>query len=76
MCKEENIEFLKENINKDINIINMGNDLESISKNIFTDLRNADNYNCDIIIIQGVIPKGIGLAIMNRLLRACNYEII
>ena len=76
MCIEENVQFLKDNIKSNVNIINMGNDLESISKNIFTDLRNADKYNCDIIIIQGVSSKGLGLAIMNRLLRACNYEII
>ena len=45
-------------------------------KNIFTDLRKADKTNADLIIIQGVSTDGLGLAIMNRLLRACNFNII
>jgi len=32
--------------------------------------------NVDIIIIEGVDQKDIGLAIMNRLLRACSYNYI
>ena len=73
MCLSENIEFFK---NNNITIIDMGNSLEDVSKNIFTDLRKADTYNADLIIIQGVTTKGLGLAIMNRLLRACNFNII
>lgn len=57
-------------------ILDMGNNLEEVSKNIFTTLRKADSYNADLIIIQGVPTDGIGLAIMNRLLRACNYNVI
>lgn len=76
MCTTENVEFFKNILNNNVKIINMGNDLDSISKNIFTDLRKADNYNIDLIIIQGVSSEGLGLAIMNRLLRACNYKIL
>lgn len=50
--------------------------LEEISKNLFTDLRKVDNYNPDIVIIEGVDKFGIGLAIMNRLIRACEYNYI
>ena len=39
-------------------------------------LRKADKTNADLIIIQGVSTDGLGLAIMNRLLRACNFNII
>ena len=53
----------------------MGASLEDVSKNIFTDLRKADKENVDLIIIQGVSSEGLGLAIMNRLLRACNYNL-
>ena len=35
----------------------------------------ADKYKADLIIIQGVSTKGLGLAITNRLLRACNYNV-
>ena len=56
------------------NVINMGskNNLEEIAKNIFSILREIDNFNADIVIFEGVEPKGIGIAIMNRLEKACN----
>ena len=59
-----------------LEIFNMGNSLDEMSQRIFTDLRKADSYNVDLIIIQGVSTDGLGLAIMNRLLRACNYNLI
>lgn len=49
---------------------------KEISKNIFTILRKVDNYNPDIVIIEGVKSEGLGLAIMNRLIRACSYNYI
>lgn len=50
--------------------------LEQISQNIFTTLRKVDTYPIDLVIIEGVTKEGIGLAIMNRLLRACEYNYI
>lgn len=60
------------------NIIKMGskNNLEEISKNIFKILRQVDNYNVNKVIIEGVEKEGLGLAIMNRLIRACEYNFI
>lgn len=51
-------------------------DLEEISRNIFTTLRKVDTYPIDLVIVEGVTKEGIGLAIMNRLLRACEYNYI
>ena len=48
--------------------------LEEISHNIFSLLRKADKDNSDIIIIEGVEKKGLGIAIMNRLLRSCSFN--
>ena len=64
------------NLSKLINLqtIDMGDNLEEISKNIFTILRKVDKYNPDIVIIEGVEKEGLGLAIMNRLIRACEYN--
>lgn len=70
LCKEENLD--KYNIKDKLN---MGKTLEEISRNIFTLLRKADKYNADLIIIEGVEKTGLGLAIMNRLLRACAHKI-
>ena len=50
--------------------------LNEIAKNIFTDLRKVDSFNPDIVIIEGVVQEGIGLAIMNRLIRACEYNYV
>ena len=71
ICKTKNID--KYNLK---NKLNMGNTLEEISQNIFTLFRKADKYNADIILIEGVEKDGLGLAIMNRLLRACSHNYI
>lgn len=58
------------------NSISYGESLEEISHNIFRVLRQVDKYKVDIVIIEGVSTEGLGLAIMNRLLRACSYNYI
>jgi len=50
--------------------------LDEISHNIFTLLRKVDNDNSDLIIIEGVDKVGLGIAIMNRLIRSCGYNYI
>jgi len=52
------------------------NNLDEISHNIFSLLRKADKYNPDLIIIEGVKKERLGIAIMNRLIRASNYNFI
>lgn len=60
------------------NIIDIGSkdNLEEITRNIFTKLRQAEKLSPDIIIVEGIEKKGLGLAIMNRLLYACNNNYI
>lgn len=58
------------------NKLNLGDSLEEISKNIFTMLRKVDSYNVNLVIIEGVKKEGLGLAIMNRLIRACEHNYI
>lgn len=58
------------------NKLDMGDSLEEISKNIFTLLRKVDSYKVDLVIIEGVKKEGLGLAIMNRLIRACEHNYI
>ena len=55
---------------------NMGESLEDIAKNIFTLLRQVDKEKVDLVIIEGVGEKGLGLAITNRVIRACSYQYI
>ena len=58
------------------NKLDMGESLEEVSKNIFTLLRKVDKYNVNLVIIEGVKKEGLGLAIMNRLIRACEHNYI
>lgn len=73
-CKQ-NIEKYKEVTDS---IINIGSceELSEISQNIFSTLREVDKINADFVIIEGVKQEGIGLAIMNRLIRACGNNYI
>ena len=59
-------------------IIDMGSkdNLDEIAKNIFSCLKKADNLTPDIVIIEGVKQNGVGIAIMNRLIKACNDNYI
>lgn len=71
MCKTRN----KDKYNSK-NIIEMGYTLDEIGKNIFTLLRKVDGYKVELVIIEGVKKEGLGLAIMNRLIRACEHNYI
>lgn len=69
VCRSSNVKFFK-------NTIDMGESLENISHNIFHILREVDKTNFDLVIIEGVKKEGLGVAIMNRLIRACSYNYI
>lgn len=71
VCRDKN--FDKYNTK---NKIKMGNSLDEMAHNIFSILRQVDNYNVDIVIIEGMQKDGLGLALNNRLLRACEYNYI
>lgn len=50
------------------------NNLDEVSHRIFSLLRKVDDYNVNIAIIEGMPLDGLGLAIMNRLIRACEHD--
>ncbi len=56
--------------------LNYGDNLVTIAHNIFKLLREADKFNGEVILIESVEPVGLGLAIMNRLIRTCEYHYI
>lgn len=67
----------KDKINCDKYIeISSINNLEEFSKRIYTELRKVDKCNVSLVIIEGVRKSGLGLAIMNRLIRTCEYNIV
>lgn len=50
------------------------NNIEEYAKNIYSKLRKADTLEAKVILIMGVKKEGLGIAIMNRLLRTCEYD--
>ena len=52
------------------------NNLQEISSNIFSSLRKVDKLNCNLAIIEGLEKKNLGLSIMNRLVRACENNVV
>ena len=55
---------------------NYGDNLVEIAHNIFRLLRESDKLNADVILIEATNTTGLGLAIMNRLIRTCEYNYI
>ena len=55
---------------------NYGDDLVTIAHNIFKLLRCADKEKAEVILIEATDTTGLGLAIMNRLVRTCEYNYI
>jgi len=69
----ENMAYCKANVVKGLG--NRG-DFATIAKNLFRLLREFDDEKIDVIIAEGMAPQGLGLAVMNRLRRAANFNII
>lgn len=61
---------------KDYKCLDIGsiNNLDEVSHKIFSTLRKIDNFDIDLAIIEGMPLSGLGLAIMNRLIRACEHD--
>lgn len=59
-------------------VISMGdrNHPDTIASNLFNCFREFDNLNIQVILAEAIDVAGIGLAVMNRLVRASGYNII
>ncbi|SHE58467.1 L-threonylcarbamoyladenylate synthase [Caldanaerobius fijiensis DSM 17918] len=51
-------------------------DALGIARNLFDVLREFDNAGVDIIYAEAIDEEGLGLAIMNRLVKAAGYKIL
>jgi len=80
LFKKKNIAIVGLNsmkkIYEDVDFYGIGDNLNEFSKNIFSKLRELDMFNYDYILIESVNLDGIGLAIMNRLIRTCGYNVL
>ena len=50
--------------------------LEEVAQNLFDALRKCDEEEVDIIFAEGFELRGMGLSIMNRLLKACSGKVV
>lgn len=57
-------------------VIELGNTLDEVAKNLFDVLREMDKRKIDIVYSESFSSEGIGQAIMNRLLKSAGYKII
>lgn len=59
-------------IRPDKNLIGriLSNDIEVYAKELFHSLRDLDLQDVDVILVESVEPRGLGLAIMDRLIKA------
>ncbi len=73
ICTDELCSLLK-----DYHTFNLGSigDIETIAKNIFLALRTMDEQNIKKIYIEAIKEQELGTAIMNRLIKAANKNII
>jgi L-threonylcarbamoyladenylate synthase len=52
------------------------NNPAEVARNLFRLLREFDEEEVDIILAEGVPPRGLGLAVMNRLRRAASFNVL
>lgn len=59
-------------------LLNLGdrNNLEEVANSLFDHLRKCDEEKVDIIFAEGFELRGMGLSIMNRLLKACAGKVV
>ncbi len=54
----------------------LGGTMQEMAQNLFDALRRADDCGVDAIYFEAVDKAGIGLAIMNRVIRAAGFDIV
>jgi L-threonylcarbamoyladenylate synthase len=68
--------FFSEVKNKDVfsitKVLSTNNDLREAAANLFSYLHELESMNLDMIFIEKVEMKGLGIAIMDRLTKAVN----
>ncbi len=66
-CKMIYLGLRDSNIDSDDSI-----NADKIAEGLFSSLREVDNQNIDLVIVEGISEKKIGLAVMNRLRKAAS----
>lgn len=76
ICTDETKDFYKESMSAIIISVGSRVEQETIAHNLFNTLRIFDEENIDIILGEGVEFSDLGVAIMNRMMKAASGKII
>jgi L-threonylcarbamoyladenylate synthase len=76
LCANENAQRYEHLENAYILPMGSYDNHDEISKSLFVNLRKAEACEPKLVLIESVKRKGLGLALMNRLIRACGYNIV
>ena len=57
-------------------ICDAGKDMAALAENLYTELREFDRQQVDVILGEGVPTQGLGLAIMNRMRKSAGHNIL
>ncbi|NLF27119.1 MAG: threonylcarbamoyl-AMP synthase [Clostridiales bacterium] len=57
-------------------VLSLGKDESAMAAALFRALREADRLGAEQILCECVEPEGVGLAVMNRLLRAAGFRVV
>ena len=62
----------------DVETVTLGSesDLKAVGRNLFSGMRELDNYGLDVILVRSLKSEGLGLAILDRMIRASEGKII
>ncbi len=52
------------------------NDLATVASDLFSTLRAFDRHGVDVVVAEGVPVHGLGLAVMNRMIRAAGGQVV
>jgi len=70
------LDNIVDKLNNDVICKSLGRDVNDASKNLYYLLREMDKESLEIIYVEALEQDGIGLAYMNRLLKAASGNII
>lgn len=71
LCYDEDIQFIN------VKAVSLGKENDAVAQahNLFGALRNLDNMQLTTVYARCPEPKGVGLAVYNRLIRAAGFEV-
>ena len=76
LIRKETRAFIPENIRGGVKILISGSDDMVIAKNLFSCLRQFDKLGVSLIYAEAVPEDGLGMAIMDRMLKAAEGRVI